>query len=103
MPAFRSLISILIFLSGGCASTLQTVSPEPVVREPADPRAVEFLIAAKVYEFQGKHTKAASELEKAVAIDSSSVTLSRALVENYLRANNPGASLSVARRAVSLD
>ncbi len=105
MPAFRALISILIFLSGGCASTLQTVSPEPetVVREPADPRAVEFLIAAKVYEFQGKHAKAAAELEKAVAIDSSSVTLSRALVENYLRANNPGASLSVARRAVSLD
>jgi tetratricopeptide (TPR) repeat protein len=93
----------LTFFAGGDLAFARSVRPDTTAERPVSREAMGYLISAKVKELRQQYALAAEDLERAVAFDSTSATLYRALAENRLRANNLKAALEAARRAVSLD
>jgi tetratricopeptide (TPR) repeat protein len=100
---FWRLIVVLAFLAGTGPASAQTSEPAATPEKPVNRRAMAYLISAKMKELRQQYAQAAADLEQAVALDSTSATLYRALAENYLRSNNPKAALGAARRAVALN
>lgn len=97
------LIVLLSFFAGAGSASARSSKPDTTAERPVNREAMGYLISAKVKALQKQYALAAGDLERAVALDSTSATLHRALAENYLRVNNPKAALSAARRAVALD
>ena len=97
------LIVVLAFFAGGDLAFARPSRPDTTAERPVNREAMGYLISAKVKELQRQYALAAEDLERAVAFDSTSVTLYRSLAENHLRANHLKAALEAARRAVSLD
>ncbi|MSS71636.1 MAG: tetratricopeptide repeat protein [Candidatus Latescibacteria bacterium] len=97
------LIVVLIFFTGPGPVSARSSKPDTTALKPVNREAMGYLISAKVKELQQQYARAAEDLERAVALDSTSATLYRALAENHLRANNSKAALAAARRAVALN
>jgi tetratricopeptide (TPR) repeat protein len=97
------LTVVLTFFAGASSAFARPPQPDTTAQKPVSREAMRYLILAKVKELQKKYALAAADLDRAVAFDTTSATLYRALAQNHLRANNPQAALTAARRAMALD
>ncbi len=107
MPRLYALVIALLLTCAASAAARtakpEAAKPDSVPEKPLNREVVERLINAKIREMQGKNDLAAMELQRAVALDSTSATLYRELAQNLLHANNLKDALTAARRAVALD
>jgi len=92
----------------GCASVLGFGSKKPVGpsisdRIPAQQRAMQYFVKAKVYESQENYLGAIVALRSAADIDSTDATIYSQLARNYERIQDYGMAARFARKALSLD
>ena len=101
------LFLLCTFLSGSLAACAAT-QPSPVIplnisKRPPDPKALKHYIDAKILEMKGQSAAAARALRAAIAIDSTSATLYKALCRNLMTLQRHDEAVGPSRKAVALD
>jgi tetratricopeptide (TPR) repeat protein len=101
----RALAALVTVALVSCATAPETgISLRPIPKPtPPDPLALTHFVNAKLLEMRGRSDRAIVSLRAAIAIDTSSATLYRALARNFAALNQYAEATIPASRALALD